>query len=69
MIAIVNVSENISPVGTQDYELRINARVIAHFKHKREDGLTVCLQKAAQAAEKAKWQEAAEMLKEMRFEQ
>ena len=55
MIAIVNVSENPSPFGIHDYELRINREVVAKFQHKREDGLTVCLKKAAAAAEKAKW--------------
>lgn len=58
MIAIVNVSENPSPFGVHDYELRINREVIAKFQHKREDGLTVCLQKAAAAAERAKWENA-----------
>lgn len=56
MIAIVNVSLITWPVGIQKYELRNNSKVIATFEHKREDGLTVCLQKAAAAAEKAKWE-------------
>jgi hypothetical protein len=65
VIAIVNVSKNPSAFGVHQYELRINTRVIAKFEHVREEGLTVCLQKAAQAAECAKWEEAAEMIKLM----
>jgi len=53
MIAIVNVSKSLSPVGWHEYELRINQKVIAKFKHKREDGLAECLRKAAKAADKA----------------
>ena len=62
MIAIVNVSTHDDMFGVNEYELRINQRVIARFEHVRQEGLTVCLQKAAKAAEKAKWEEAARML-------
>jgi len=62
MIAIINVSLHNSPFGIQDYELRINSRVIARFQHKREEGLTKCLELAAQSAEKAKWMEAKTLL-------
>ena len=55
MIAIVNVSKECYPIGWHDYEVRINSNVIAKFKHKREDGLTKCLELAAQACEKEKW--------------
>ncbi len=65
MIAIVNVSENPSPFGVHDYELRINREAVAKFQHKREDGLTVCLQKAAAAAEKAKWENAYAILMQL----
>jgi hypothetical protein len=58
VIAIVNVSTNNSPIGWHEYELRINSKVIATFRHKREEGLTKCLERAAVAAEKAKWMEA-----------
>ena len=68
MIAIVNVSEHDSPYGIHQYELRINSRVIAKFEHTREQGLAVCLQKAAEAAEKAKWKEVTEMIKQMNYE-
>ena len=62
MIAIVNVSTNNSPIGWHKYELRINAKVIASFRHKREEGLTKCLERAAEAAEKAKWMEVEAMI-------
>lgn len=42
--------------GVCKYQLRINQQVIAEFEHSRPDGLTVCLKKAADAAEKAKWE-------------
>jgi hypothetical protein len=54
MIAIVNISTHSSSTGWHEYELRINAKVIAQFRHKREEGLTKCLERAAEAAEKAK---------------
>ena len=62
MIAIVNVSAHNSPFGWHDYELRINTKVIAIFRHKREEGLTKCLERAAEAAEKAKWMQAKEIV-------
>ena len=64
MIAIVNVSETQYPIGWHNYELRINKKVIATFTHKREEGLTKCLERAAEAVEKAKWMEAKKMLDE-----
>lgn len=52
MIAIVNV-QNCGPYcnGTEPhkYEVRINDEVITTFKHNREEGLSVCLSKAAHA--------------------
>ena len=47
MIAIVN-----TPTGLNKYEIRINNRVIAKFKHKREDGLAACLRHAASTVDK-----------------
>lgn len=35
--------------GLQQYELRINNKHIAYFEHTFEDGLAVCLEKAALA--------------------
>jgi len=65
MIAIVNISKCDSPFGVHEYELRINSQVITRFEHTREDGLIVCLQKAARAAEKAELEKIDEMLKRM----
>ena len=53
MIAIVNIS----PPGTKDeeeneYVLRINKQILFYFKHKRTDGLSACLRKAAKEAKK-----------------
>lgn len=48
MIAIVNTGT--VKHGEHVYRLQINDEVIAQFTHKREDGLEVCLEKAAQAA-------------------
>ena len=56
MIAIINVSKKPPISGENEYEVRINSTVMAKFKHKRTDGLTVCIQKAAFAVEKAKWE-------------
>jgi len=66
MIAIVNISTHDLPIGWNEYELRINAKVIATFQHKREEGLTKCLELAAAAAEKAKWEQAREMIEVLR---
>ena len=53
-IIIQNVSTNNSPFGWHEYEVRINQEVKARFTHKREEGLTVCLRKAAAAVEQSK---------------
>jgi len=49
-IIIQNIDKNLRATGEHDYVLRINQRRIALFKHNREDGLAVCLEKAAAAA-------------------
>ena len=56
-IIIQNISPHNSPFGQHEYEVRINTQVITTFTHKREEGLTVCLRKAAAAAERSKWME------------
>ncbi len=48
MIAIVNVSETYKK-GIQTYEVRINREVITTFQHDYNDGLAICLQRAADA--------------------
>ena len=57
MIAIVNIGK-CQPPGKQvrqdgwyRYQVRINASVIAEFKHRRADGLSVCLTRAAAAVD------------------
>lgn len=35
--------------GTQKYEIKIGTKVLASYEHEFEDGLAVCLQKAAEA--------------------
>jgi hypothetical protein len=53
-VLIVNVSEDHAvPYGSgiQHYELRINYKVLAKFTHTFEDGLAICLRKAADAME------------------
>lgn len=51
MIAIVNVDENVRPRGIHTYEIRINYKTITRFTHKREESLSKCLSRAANAVE------------------
>jgi hypothetical protein len=67
MIAIVNVSQEFDPLGVQQYEVRINKEVVTTFEHKRSDGLTVCLRKASEAVEKAKWLKLADEMKQYKI--
>jgi hypothetical protein len=54
MIAIVNVSPDAPVTGINQYEVRINRRVIAKFEHFRHlDGLAQCLRDAADAVERS----------------
>ena len=55
MIAIINKGpyDDPDPEGERVYELRINLGVITTFKHRRGDGLAVCLQKASDAVKAA----------------
>ena len=46
------IIENLSPPGLPDdqfhfYRVRVNGDVIAHFRHRRSDGLAECLRVAA----------------------
>ena len=54
MIAIVNVSDEDAPnTGINNYELRINRRVMCEFEHDRGIGnLSQCLRDAADAYDK-----------------
>lgn len=52
MLAIVNVTED-DRQELDDYEIRINSRVIGRFQHKREyNGAAQCLRDAADALDK-----------------
>lgn len=59
-IIIRNLGGN--PLGTCDYEVRVNERVMAHFSHDRGDGLTTCLRKAAEAIERKVWSDMASLI-------
>ena len=52
-IIIQNIDKNLREKGEHLYELRINNQVICEFAHYRENGLSVCLIKAASAARSA----------------
>jgi hypothetical protein len=47
----IDIRETSDP-GTCVYEIKINDKFITSFKHKREEGLSVCLLRAAEAVEK-----------------
>lgn len=65
MIAITNIGGN--PLGTSRYEVTMNKHHIAFFEHNRTEGLSKCLQVAAQAVEKAKWEELATHLLDIEY--
>ena len=46
-IIITNISEEYKKTGLQEYSLRVNNKELVRFKHRGEDGLNVCLLKAA----------------------
>lgn len=56
-VIILNVTEStgrgVYGVGEQHYLVRINYKVICEFTHNFEDGLAVCLRKAADQVEEA----------------
>lgn len=41
------------PEGEREYEVRVNWDRIVTFRHRRGDGLVVCLERAARAVEQA----------------
>ncbi len=53
MIAIVNVSSEDTPTrGSNQYEVRINSKIICTFEHDRQyEGLAQCLRDAADAVD------------------
>lgn len=44
-------AEGRDPGGWRNYDVAINGTSIASFKHKRADGLAMCLRKAANAVD------------------
>lgn len=61
MIGIVNVTKEAQSTGPHRYALMINRDVLGYFIHNREDGLAVCLEKAAEAARKSERNEIVNM--------
>lgn len=57
MIAIINKADISKEEGKElcYYELFINKEMITSFTHVREDGLAVCLHKAARAVERTQY--------------
>ena len=52
MLAIVNVTKDATKTGVNNYEVRVNDRVIATFEHDRSYGAAAqCLRDAADAVE------------------
>lgn len=64
MLAIVNVSPADTPeTGLNQYEVRVNRRVIATFEHDRRYGNAAqCLRDAADAVERAREESRKELL-------
>ena len=58
MIAIVNVGPHDDPdkLGWRTYEVRINSDVVCTFRHRRADGLGMCLLEASKAVERKNWE-------------
>ena len=53
MLAIVNVTREAAKTGLNNYEVRVNDRVIATFEHNRNYGAAAqCLRDAADAVER-----------------
>lgn len=65
MLAIVNVSPEGTPmIGLNNYEVRLNTRVIATFTHDRKPGHAAqCLRDAADAVERCRAEYAASLVK------
>ena len=54
MVSIINIGfhDRRRPQGMCTYELRINAKLISSFSHRRSDGLATCLRRAARSVPK-----------------
>jgi len=62
MIAIINTGET-GEDGRAHYRLQINHKLIAEFDHLRVDGLAACLRLAADAADRAHFEQVDRALK------
>lgn len=64
MIQIKNISSKETPEeGINQYELRINKKVICRFKHDRKaGGLAQCLRDAADAVDKSRLSDLAKLV-------
>jgi len=72
MIGVRNISKRVRAAGLHSYEVFVTvvaadrsvlARRICTFRHKREDGMAICLEKAASAVRRSKADELHEVLK------
>lgn len=64
MIVIINTGNNPSPIGTHEYRLQINNKLICTFTHERHEGLAECLRKAAKAVDHKGWMDVGRLLDE-----
>jgi hypothetical protein len=61
VIAIFNTKTKTKD-GKTVYQVQINDDLICRFKHKRSDGLGICLLEASKAVERAKWKDAQKLI-------
>lgn len=52
MIIIHNISKEYSTTGWQNYEVKVNDKLICTFDHKASNGLAKCLEEAGEAVRK-----------------
>ena len=50
-VVVINIDKDVRPSGPHLYEVRLNQIPLASFVHIREDGMVVCMRKAAEALE------------------
>lgn len=62
MIAIINTAVTTMD-GMTEYRLQINDKLIAEFYHNRSDGLAACLRIAADAADRAHYENIERLIK------
>ncbi len=54
MIIVHNISKEYSSTGWQQYEVKVNDKLICTFDHKASNGLAECLRAAGDAVEDKK---------------